>query len=883
MSSPLPAPRVRVLLSSLLVSLALLVPGTVAQFGSFVTQYALPSAFSPVAIAVGQSGALYAASTTQVLSFASSSSQPSTIATRTALVSATWMAAQPGSDLLLLADNGGRRFTLVDGATGATPYADLTQFKAPQVCGFINNQRVVLVDLTGTTAQGLQVSVISLAGASGSVFSINTPSALGSLVGFTTGYADGLFVLSFESGGVQIYSANTDLLVRSFMATSDNAIAFLAAAVASDSLGRLYLMQSTVLSGSQVEFIAVNATSSLLEVNAQLGTANGASTAPLAVRSSVGSTGVRQAALAVDATGRLYGINADVVQVFGGVVAGQPFPAPLTASTAGYYLGQFSNDGNGAPFQQPVFVTFDAATGDRYIVDAGAGRVVVQLAGGAYLRELSNFPAGALLEEARVAGGLVFVSEPFYSSAAPGTLYVQSTASGSAVTAITTDGQGNSLADGNFVAFDLDASGTVFIPLTTVSSDGLTVTVRVAAISNTGAAVPTKSFAISGSQPSIGGSAAIINDFRIDAVNNIAYIAYEGGSAGGSVVGYSLAAGTLGTVVHTFSTWGAGLNPFTSPFGLDVDSAGRVYVGCLAQGVIVLDPSTGAYITNFQAYYSTAADATTNSVTVEPATGHVFMTDLSLERVVIVQGFTAPAVSSSSSAAPPSAVSSSSAGGGGGVAVGDPQFVGFRGQSFQVHGIDGHVYSLISEPTLQVNALFVFLRGGQCPAVEGRPAENCWTHPGSYIGAIAFQHRDDEDGSIHRVLVTAGGAASGLAGVELDGDEVAGETAQAGGLSVERLSAYEVRVSTPHFDFELSNSDLFLNEQVRPLVSLKQIAPHGLLGQTWQLRKRILEGAVEDYAVSGNELFGSDSLFDRFTLSTEEGEKERAGKAESDE
>lgn len=36
--------------------------------------------------------------------------------------------------------------------------------------------------------------------------------------------------------------------------------------------------------------------------------------------------------------------------------------------------------------------------------------------------------------------------------------------------------------------------------------------------------------------------------------------------------------------------------------------------------------------------------------------------------------------------------------------LGDPQFVGLRGQSFQVHGIDGTVYSLVSSATTAINA-----------------------------------------------------------------------------------------------------------------------------------------------------------------------------------
>ena len=40
--------------------------------------------------------------------------------------------------------------------------------------------------------------------------------------------------------------------------------------------------------------------------------------------------------------------------------------------------------------------------------------------------------------------------------------------------------------------------------------------------------------------------------------------------------------------------------------------------------------------------------------------------------------------------------------------LGDPQFVGLLGQSYQVHGIHGAVYSLISESSAQVNAPLLF-------------------------------------------------------------------------------------------------------------------------------------------------------------------------------
>ena len=60
--------------------------------------------------------------------------------------------------------------------------------------------------------------------------------------------------------------------------------------------------------------------------------------------------------------------------------------------------------------------------------------------------------------------------------------------------------------------------------------------------------------------------------------------------------------------------------------------------------------------------------------------------------------------------------------------MGDPQFVGLRGQSYQIHGLDGMVYNIITEQQCQVNARFVFLSSGQCPLVEGVAGNDCWSH-----------------------------------------------------------------------------------------------------------------------------------------------------------
>jgi len=73
-------------------------------------------------------------------------------------------------------------------------------------------------------------------------------------------------------------------------------------------------------------------------------------------------------------------------------------------------------------------------------------------------------------------------------------------------------------------------------------------------------------------------------------------------------------------------------------------------------------------------------------------------------------------------------------------AVGDPQFHGLLGQSYQIHGIDGGIYSIVSEACLQMNASFDFLSSGECPIYSEASImpSNCWSHPGSYFGLLSF-------------------------------------------------------------------------------------------------------------------------------------------------
>ena len=200
--------------------------------------------------------------------------------------------------------------------------------------------------------------------------------------------------------------------------------------------------------------------------------------------------------------------------------------------------------------------------------------------------------------------------------------------------------------------------------------------------------------------------------------------------------------------------------------------------------------------------------------------------------------------------------------------LGDPQFVGLRGQSYQVHGMDGAIYNLISDKNLQVNSRFVFLTEGQCPIIDGVVDTNCWSHPGSYIGEMSFQQV--VDGKLHAALITSGDAKSGFSMVQMDGKEVTvGQTVTFGSFSLTRTSAYSVSVQTEQFSFVLSNSDLFINQALASKVSLSKLHAHGLLGQTHSFKTypnavRHIEGEVDDYVIADSDIFGHDFLYNRF-------------------
>ena len=211
-------------------------------------------------------------------------------------------------------------------------------------------------------------------------------------------------------------------------------------------------------------------------------------------------------------------------------------------------------------------------------------------------------------------------------------------------------------------------------------------------------------------------------------------------------------------------------------------------------------------------------------------------------------------------------------------AFGDPQLYGLLGQSYQVHGIDGAIYALISAPSLQVNARFDFLASASCPptSVVNTP---CWSHPGSYMGAIGMSVL--VGGVTMRFTFVAGPASIGFSSILQDGQQLIAGAIDAAYLSdhitLVSRSTHSVQLRTPLFTFDLDCSDSFVNLRLQrnvALTVLQQQRVHGLLGQTHTRRVNArggvkdIEGEVDDY-MAGETLHSHEFAYNRYGVEVE--------------
>jgi len=207
--------------------------------------------------------------------------------------------------------------------------------------------------------------------------------------------------------------------------------------------------------------------------------------------------------------------------------------------------------------------------------------------------------------------------------------------------------------------------------------------------------------------------------------------------------------------------------------------------------------------------------------------------------------------------------------------VGDPQFIGLRGQKYQIHGIDGAVYNLISDATMQFNARFVFLGEGRCPTIGEThsaisPLSNCFSHSGSYIGELGFQQVVGKE--VSTIFIKAGPASTGFSSVKFNGKEL--QTGQINSIetfSLNYTTSHTIKVQTSLFSFEFDNSDNFINQRFSPNVRLSTLNAHGLIGQTSRVAVNpgaipYIEGEVDDYVIVSDNILGNDCMYNRFNF-----------------
>ena len=174
---------------------------------------------------------------------------------------------------------------------------------------------------------------------------------------------------------------------------------------------------------------------------------------------------------------------------------------------------------------------------------------------------------------------------------------------------------------------------------------------------------------------------------------------------------------------------------------------------------------------------------------------------------------------------------------------GDPVFSGFHGQTYQVHGIAGEVFNLVTTQHLQLNALFVFLDEGQsitsaqmaelrtASPASRYPTTAAWSHPGTYLGAVGLQVES------HGLVVHAGRYAEGFQSVTFDGLAITADHWRfaphaVGPISLRFLAPGRLAVTTAELSFHLVNADGFLNVENAQLGTVEPEDIDGVLGQS---------------------------------------------------
>lgn len=217
---------------------------------------------------------------------------------------------------------------------------------------------------------------------------------------------------------------------------------------------------------------------------------------------------------------------------------------------------------------------------------------------------------------------------------------------------------------------------------------------------------------------------------------------------------------------------------------------------------------------------------------------------------------------------------------------GDPEFSGFLGQQFQVHGVPDWIYNIISYNTMQLNTRFKFFGTGRSTlnTLDTLPelTTKSWTHPGNYMGDMGIKLHSQ------RLYVKPGSWEHGFKLVTVDNKKLSissrlipiGIQDDQNELTqyIVYRNTHEIEIHTALLHIVLVNADHFINVQEVNIhnfdhSTIREL--HGLLGHTADKalythmltsKQKYPVGELDDYALSETDDLFSDSFTNnRFT------------------
>jgi hypothetical protein len=180
---------------------------------------------------------------------------------------------------------------------------------------------------------------------------------------------------------------------------------------------------------------------------------------------------------------------------------------------------------------------------------------------------------------------------------------------------------------------------------------------------------------------------------------------------------------------------------------------------------------------------------------------------------------------------------------------GDPQFVGFNGIHFQVHGLPDRIFNIITTRNFQFNALFSYIESLDHHSHNHSLIHTVpFTHPGTYFSDVGIQF------SHNQLRLTAGIYDQGFETCTFNNFTLkVGQKIAIDSYIVYRKSSHVVIVKTQMFDFTIVNSEKFFNFENIQLyrnevydVSLI----NGLLGATVDPQFKKID-QIYDYLIDG--------------------------------